>query len=282
MRKELEKKIEQSIRLLQSLAPKDGSPVEVAYSGGKDSDVILQLVRESGVPYRAIYKNTTLDPIGTRKHAIEQGAEIINPDKSFFQLVAEAGFPNMFYRFCCKKLKEYKILDTAVIGVRKTESRRRGERYKEPTECRYFGAKKDENKVKHIYPILEWTDDDVLDFISDRGVKLHPLYYREDGSVDVSRRLGCMGCPLKSRNKRLAEFKSNPRLLKAWLIAGNKYMQSHVMDYYSDVYAWLYRGLMFERQNDFVLFDKSNLFGQPDYKALLEEIFKCDLTITNK
>ena len=62
MRPELERKVKQAIRLIQSVPYFEGEPIEVAYSGGKDSDVILELVRMSGVRYRAIYKNTTIDP----------------------------------------------------------------------------------------------------------------------------------------------------------------------------------------------------------------------------
>lgn len=284
MREDLQKKINQAIRLLQSLAPKDGSPIEVAYSGGKDSDVILQLVKESGIPYRAIYKNTTIDPIGTRKHVIEMGAEIITPTESFFKLVEKKGFPSRLVRFCCEALKEYKILNVSVIGVRKAESRKRSEIYKEPTICRYYGAKKESNKVKQIFPILEWSDDDVLDFIIDRKIKIHPLYYKQDGSIDIKKRLGCMGCPLQSPNKRIEEFKKNPKILKAWLIAGKKFMKNKpetatATRYNHDVYELMYRALFFKSQNEFQMFDKSNLFGKPKYKELLEEIFKTDLTI---
>lgn len=57
---ELKKKVGQSIRLLQSV--KTDGPIEVCYSGGKDSDVILELAKMAGINYRAIYKNTTIDP----------------------------------------------------------------------------------------------------------------------------------------------------------------------------------------------------------------------------
>lgn len=156
--------------------------IELAYSGGKDSDVILQLAKEAGIKIRAIYKNTTIDPPGTIAHVKEMGVEIIRPKENFFQLIAKKGFPNRFSRFCCEVLKEYKILDKTVIGVRKEESRARKERYNEPTECRYFGAKKEENHVEQIYPILEWTDEDVRDFILDRDLKLAPLYYDTGGA----------------------------------------------------------------------------------------------------
>lgn len=52
MRDTLKRKIEQSIKLLQSydLFCKDRFPLELAYSGGKDSDVILSLAKEAKQP----------------------------------------------------------------------------------------------------------------------------------------------------------------------------------------------------------------------------------------
>lgn len=179
---QLQKKIDQSIRLLQSVQKRYDGEIELAYSGGKDSDVILQLAKEAGIRYRAIYKNTTIDPPGTIAHVKKMGVEIRRPKENFFQLIAKKGFPNRFSRFCCEVLKEYKILNKTVIGVRKAESRARKERYNEPTECRYYGSKKEENHVEQIYPILEWTDEDVRDFILDRDLKLAPLYYDMGGA----------------------------------------------------------------------------------------------------
>lgn len=56
----LEEKIKKAIKLLQTFGK--GKVVEVSFSGGKDSEVILELVKMSGIEYRAIYKNTTIDP----------------------------------------------------------------------------------------------------------------------------------------------------------------------------------------------------------------------------
>lgn len=61
--------------------------VEVCYSGGKDSDVILELTKMAGVNYEAIYKNTTIDPKGTLKHCKDNGCTIVQPKQSFFQIV---------------------------------------------------------------------------------------------------------------------------------------------------------------------------------------------------
>ena len=87
MNEKLKKKVDFAIKLLQSI-PQDGD-IEVSYSGGKDSDVILELAKMAGIPYRAIYKNTTIDPPGTIAHAREMGAEVIHPQKTFFQLFGD-------------------------------------------------------------------------------------------------------------------------------------------------------------------------------------------------
>ena len=86
---QLQKKIDQSIRLLQSVQKRYDGEIELAYSGGKDSDVILQLTKEAGIRYRAIYKNTTIDPPGTIAHVKEMGVEILRPKENFFQLIAK-------------------------------------------------------------------------------------------------------------------------------------------------------------------------------------------------
>lgn len=82
----LDKKIDAAIKLLQSI-PTDDGPIEVCYSGGKDSDVILELAKLAGINYRAIYKNTTIDPRGTMQHVMELGVEVVQPKENFLNLV---------------------------------------------------------------------------------------------------------------------------------------------------------------------------------------------------
>lgn len=207
----LQKKVDFAIKLLQSAEKKAaevGQPVEICYSGGKDSDVILELAKMAGINYRAIYKNTTIDPPGTIKHCKEKGVEIRKPVKTFLELVREKGVPTRRARFCCEVLKEYKVLDYAVVGVRKSESTARAKRYKEPEICRVLAK----GKVRQYLPLLNWTDLDIADFIADRNIKCHPLYYDEQGNFHVERRLGCIGCPLSSKQKE--DFKKYPKLLK--------------------------------------------------------------------
>ena len=177
MTQELQRKVDFAIKLIQSaskIAEEHGQPIEVCYSGGKDSDVILELTRMANVPYRAIYKNTTIDPPHTIAHCKENGVEIHQPKKRFFDLIKQRGFPTRRVRMCCSELKEYKILDYAILGIRRTESAKRAERYKEPEQCRVYSKKE---KCRQYFPILEWSNADVYAFIQERGIKCHPLYY---------------------------------------------------------------------------------------------------------
>ena len=276
MRKELRKKVDFAIKLLQSI-PQDGD-IELCYSGGKDSDVILELAKMAGIPYRAIYKNTTIDPKGTIAHAKEMGAEVIHPKESFFQLISEKGFPTRVSRWCCSVLKEYKVCDRAIQGIRRSESTKRAERYKEPEVCRVYSAKE---KVKVYLPILEWTDEDVAEFIKERNIKCHPLYYR-GGEFDVTKRLGCMGCPIQSRRKQIQEFKDNPRLLKAWIRAGQKrykseaYQNGGAKHKFKDAFEAMGYMLYCDNIEDFK--EKTyGLFGEFDWKEFLQNEFKIDM-----
>ena len=208
---DLDRKIEFAINLLKSI-PTDDGPIEVCYSGGKDSDVILELAKMAGINYRAIYKNTTIDPRGTIQHVREMGVQVVQPKENFLNLVRRKGMPSRFSRFCCEILKEYAILPRAIVGVRRCESAKRAKLYKEPELCRVYSNKV---KVRQYLPILEWSNEDVAEFIKRRNIKCAPIYYDENGKFDVNRRLGCVGCPLASKNIRRKEFLDNPKMLLA-------------------------------------------------------------------
>ena len=175
---ELNRKIDFAINLLQSI-PQDG-PIELSYSGGKDSDVILELAKMSGIPFEAIYKNTTIDPPGTLAHCREMDVTIIKPKHTFLEIVREKGFPSRFTRFCCGILKEYKIHDRAIQGIRRSESVKRAARYKEPELCRTYPKGE---KARIYLPILEWTNEDVAQFIKDRAIHCAPIYYDRGGAI---------------------------------------------------------------------------------------------------
>lgn len=271
------RKIDFAIKLLRSI-PQDG-PIELSYSGGKDSDVILELARMAGIPFEAIYKNTTIDPPGTIVHCRANGVKVVQPKMTFLELVEKRGMPSRFARFCCGELKEYKIYDRAIQGIRRSESRKRAERYKEPEFCRTYKAKE---KVRIYLPILEWTDEDVERFISDRHIKCAPVYYDADGKFHVERRLGCIGCPLASIRQRRIEYTQYPLLLRAQIKAFREYMESHPASSAARKFAnpWdFFYAILFHGTLRDYFYDNEGILFPRDSKAILEKYFNIDLTI---
>lgn len=273
MREELQKKVNTAIKLIKSAV--GNQVVEVSYSGGKDSEVILELTKMSGVKYRPIYKNTTIDPPGTIKHVKSKGVEIMKPKITFLELIEMKGMPTRRARFCCEKLKEYKILDIAIQGIRREESDKRAKRYNEddPIICRIYNRKSD--TVNIILPILSWTNEDVKEFIEDRKIQCHPLYYDENGIFHPERRLGCMGCPLKSDNGR-SEYKKYPKLFKQVVKRVKKWWDNHPdansRKKFRNVYGLIAHNLYFNSYEKWRRED-TNLFGQKDWKGFLEKEF---------
>lgn len=274
---DLNRKIDFAIKLLQSI-PQDG-PIELSYSGGKDSDVILELAKMSGIPFEAIYKNTTIDPPGTIAHCKENGVKIIHPAKSFLRLVEEKGMPSRFQRFCCSYLKEYKIHSRAIQGIRRSESTKRAARYKEPEFCRIYNK---DNKARIYLPILEWTKDDVAQFVKDRGIKCHPLYYDEQGQFHPERRLGCIGCPLASERLRREMYVQYPKLLRAEIKATKVFWDNHpkgaTRKYFASVYDKFYQDLFYHSRTEYIS-DSEGLLFPRDSKTILEKYFNIDLTV---
>lgn len=272
-----ERKIDFAIKLFRSI-PQDG-PLEISYSGGKDSDVILRLAQMSGVKHEAIYKQTSIDPPGTTAHAKEMGATIIRPKHTFFQLMEKKGVPHRFARFCCEELKEYKVYDRAVQGVRREESTARSQRYKEPEMCRTYPRGE---KTRVYFPILEWTLDDVARFIDEQEIKCAPVYYDKDGRFCAERRLGCIGCPLATGWKRREQFKQYPGMLRQWIRSAKKfYLQKpETIDKYfgGNIYAKFYCDLFYENRKKYVDATTDTLFDDTiDPKQYLETYFGIEL-----
>lgn len=277
---DLNRKIDLAIHLLQSI-PTDEGKIEVCYSTGKDSDVILELAKMSGIPYEAIYKNTTCDRPGSMTHAREMGATIRQPKHNFLQLIENAGWPSRWMRFCCKELKEYKIYDRAIVGIRRCESGARARRYKEPERCRIYSKNE---RARQYLPILEWSDEDVERFIKDRGLKCHPHYYDENGKFCVQRRVGCIGCPLQA-DKGIADFKEFPHIFRARARAYAKWMETHPDSKSTKTFPTAYHALCMKLFFDDMesynqVFGGGQLFDECriDPKEYLERYFGIDLT----
>lgn len=223
-------KIDQAISILKSFEPADG--YILAFSGGKDSVCIKALADMSGVKYQAVYNNTTVDPpelVAFIRSFTD--VKIENPKESMRALIIKKGYPTRLRRFCCAELKERTNPGRVTItGVRWAESTRRKNNQgivnifgKTKAERILLNDDNDESRrmVEQCYrtqktlvnPIINWTDDDVWEFIKSRGLKYCELY--DEGF----KRLGCIGCPMASVSQRLADFERWPRYKTYYLHA---------------------------------------------------------------
>ena len=210
----LGKKIRQAIGLLQLHEPPEG--YYLAYSGGKDSGVILELAKMAGVQFRPHYNVTTLDPPELVRFIKREHPEVVwnRPERTLLtrMVLKSCGPPTRLTRWCCEEYKEqggngqFKIL-----GVRAPESPRRKLTWKRLLLNRHGG---------HILcPILYWTDDDVWQFHRDRSLPYCELY--DQGFT----RLGCVGCPLGGPANQRREFDRWPGFEKAWRRAFHRFWE---------------------------------------------------------
>lgn len=264
------RRIDQSIRLIKSYAK--WKPLTLAYSGGKDSDCIRHLCKLAGVPITLVHNCTTIDYPYTLSYCQSHGAFIQRPRFTFYQLVEKRGLPCQFRRFCCEELKEMYIADTLLLGIRKDESVRRNNRYQEPSSCRIF------SKTKHceqVLPIVMWTNKDIYHFVTDNNMKLHPHYY-VNGKLDISKRVGCIGCPLQGDRGR-EDYLNYPKHLRLLAKAYSQYVERHkaVESIYHDIVWQVFYSNHRDQQYTQTYY---GLFDAPDPKQFLEDYFKVSLS----
>lgn len=266
----------QAIRFLKSIAAQY-QPLFLAYSGGKDSEVVLHLAQKAQIEFTPFFNMTTIDPPGTLKYIREKGnIMIIPPKRTFFQLIEHRGLPSTFQRFCCDKLKERYVAHYVITGVRRAESKRRADRYKEPSECHVYSTGQ---RGQNFMPILYWTDEDVEQYITREHIQCHPIYYDADGKFNVKQRLGCMACPLRYDRGR-ADFMKYPVLIRAWCRALAAYRNSRIkptksVTYFRDEYENFYHNIFHHSLSE--LEAKRNQPNGFDPRAELERLFKITL-----
>lgn len=186
----------------------------VAFSGGKDSVVLLELVRLSGIKYDAHFSVTTVDPPEVLNFIRDNYPEVIweKPLKTMWQLIVENGVPpTRKMRYCCKLIKEV-CGDgrTVLTGIRADESSAR--RNRQIVERCTMGADK-----LYVNPILDWTAGDVWTFIRKHKLPYCLLY--DEGFT----RIGCVLCP--NNRKRTRDIERWPGFHKAYLRAFGKMLE---------------------------------------------------------
>jgi phosphoadenosine phosphosulfate reductase len=217
----------------------------VAYSGGKDSLVTLDLVAKSDVPYDIIFADTGLEFPETLEN-IDLIAErynrriLTNENQSwnFWERFEQFGPPTRNSRWCCKSSKlapVNNILESRYPDNDKILTylgKRRFESYGRSQEPRLSQNPWIPKQIS-ASPINDWSAFEVFLYIESHNLKtlLNPLYTQ--GFI----RIGCWLCPassladlsmlekshpalFKMLNKRLSKIKSYQELPKEYLTWG--------------------------------------------------------------
>lgn len=203
-----ENKINNSISIIKEHEPKEG--YWVAFSGGKDSIVAYDLVKKSGVKYDCHFNQTTIDPPEIYRFIRENYPEVIweKPKRSMFAAIrARQVPPTRIRRYCCAELKELHGTGRVLItGVRRAESSSRKDRP-------IYGTSVHNSKTVYCNPIVDWTEQEVWDYIKENNLK-YPSLYDEGYS-----RIGCIMCPLQNRYGMLKDAVRFPKHYRAYLKA---------------------------------------------------------------
>lgn len=234
---------------------KYGKPLLLTYSGGKDSDTVLTLAKKSGIPYEVQTSHTTADAPETvyyiRKvfHDLELGGVkcYVNlpyskgQRTSMWKLIPEKGYPpTRLTRYCCAVLKESHGKDRVITtGVRWAESRSRANRRgifekQVSNEEKAVKTTSDTDSLDDVFapckmaaryivnPIVDWTEDDVWDYLHDQGVQANPLY------CEGWKRVGCVGCPMAGGKMQAKEFQRWPKYRNMYIQAFQRMQERRI------------------------------------------------------
>ncbi len=185
------------------------------FSGGKDSVVIKELTRLSGVKVVWHYNVTTIDPPELCRFIRKHHPDVTwnRPPRHFFKVLAEErGYPLRQQRWCCQEFKESKGRNKVkIMGVRRAESPRRKDQWK--LWMRWDATRshgKTEESSWCLNPIYLWRDEDVWQFIRKYSLPYCELY--DQGM----KRLGCIGCPMSGAAGVKRDFARWPQYERAW------------------------------------------------------------------
>ncbi len=220
----------------------------LAFSGGKDSVCLYHVAElaceELGVDFdEAIYCQyniTCLDPPELVRFIRNEYPKVhfYHPKQTFWQIVQKNRMlPTRIVRFCCQELKEVSKFEGGytLTGVRKAESVKRSKREgfevlsKDRVLLNDNGEDRRETEYcmqKRTYvcnPIVDWSEQDVWNFIRDEHIKYCSLY--DEGF----KRLGCIGCPMATPKERQKQFERWSGYKRLYLRACDK-----LVEYYKE------------------------------------------------
>lgn len=260
MRTELRDKINRSVLIIKKMEPIALRYREYgfigAFSGGKDSQVIRQLLNMAEVKHIMKYQWTTIDPPEVIHFIREQYPDVIieRPDETFWQLCYRHGLlPTQFKRFCCRELKESKDSHCVTItGVRAAESPKRKIRQEVEIQTRrrhpdYIRGTLDQFNMYRethvdcimgkdkliVNPIIDWTEQDVWEFLHYMDLPSCELYDRGYN------RVGCLFCPMASRRSLHMMEKDYPKYRQAFIRLIHRIREKRVQNGGYDIYKTL-------------------------------------------
>ena len=217
-----------------------GDKVAVAFSGGKDSEVVLYLCLQVNPNVPVVFNNTGVEYPETVRFVAKLADEwnlnlvVTHPEKSFWDCIERYGFPQQtkWGRWskgnkvaCCYWLKEKPMRQ--IIRQNSYLGYFTGETAVE-SRMRMFAALRGtclhlkREGICKIKPILWWTQEEVWEFIHKEGLPVNEAYAKG------AERVGCMPCTAHKFWKRQLS-KTNPKLFKRiMLLKEQQYIMSEV------------------------------------------------------
>ena len=190
-------------------------------SGGKDSTVLENIVKRSGIKYNLYHGMTTIDPPELYKYVIKNYPNVIiaRPKKSYWRMLSVWVVPSRSIRWCCAKIKHgpldlISLEPIKIIGTRAEESTAR----KILPKVNFY----EKRNQTHIYPLLNWTEADIWEYIETYNLPYCELY---DHGFD---RTGCIVCPQRGEKQHAIYRNRYPGMFKAFEHAVKKLYKKRV------------------------------------------------------